>query len=154
MKALIFTISTIGCMMFTLISFGQQTDQKSTDARENLNVAKNDVKEAKANLKAAKEDSLAHYPKFKKDTEAKFKNNDKKLVELKSKQLNISEADKASFRNKVELLEQRNTDLKMKFSDFKDNKGREAFNAFKSEFDVEMDRLSGDILDFSINYKK
>jgi len=154
MKRIIFTFSTIGCLMFTLITFGQQADQKYTDAKENLNAAKSDVKEAKENLKAAKEDSLAHYPKFKKDTEAKFKNNDKKILELKTKQSNVSEADKASFRAKVESLEQRNTDLKMKFSDFKDNKGREAFNAFKSEFDVDLDRLSGDILNLSINYKK
>ena len=54
MKRIIFTFSTIGCLMFTLITFGQQADQKYTDAKENLNAAKSDVKEAKENLKAAK----------------------------------------------------------------------------------------------------
>lgn len=155
MKKTLLSLSITAFMAISLVSAqAQQADQKSTDARENMREAKIDMSDAKQDLKIAKEDSLAQLPKFKKDCEAQFKCNDKSISELKSRHLDMTDEEKAAFRNKVEVLEQKNSDLKMRLADYKNDKGREAFNAFKDNFNDDLDRVGNGIKELTINYKR
>ena len=153
-KTLLFFAITAIMAGSLLTAHAQQTDQKSTDARENMREAKINMSEAKQDLKIAKQDSLAQFPKFKKDCEAQFKCNDKSIAELKAKHLEMNEEDKATFRSRVEVLEQRNSDLKMRLADYKNDQGREAFNSFKNNFNDDLDRVDNGLMNLTINYKK
>ena len=155
MKKTILSLSITAIMAGTLFTVqAQQTDPKSSEARENMREAKINMADAKEDMKIAKQDSLAQFPKFKKDCEVQFKSNDKSIAELKNKHLDMNEQDKANYRSKVELLEQRNSDLKMRLADYKNDSGREAFNAFKDNFNDDLDRVGNGIKELTINYKK
>ncbi len=153
MKKTILSLTITAFMAGTFFTAqAQQTDQKSSDARENMREAKANVTEAKQDLKIAKQDSLAQLPKFKKDCEAQFKSNDKIIADLKAKHLDMNENDKATFRSKVEFLDQKNSDLKMRLADYKNDNGREAFNAFKDNFNDDLDRVGNGLMELTINY--
>jgi uncharacterized protein HemX len=155
MKKTILSLSIAAFMAGSLITAqAQQTDEKSSEARANMQEAKINISEAKEDLKIAKQDSLAQLPKFKRDCEKQFKTNDRSIAELKSKHLDMNESDKSVYRSEVEVLEQKNSDLKMRLADYKNNNGREAFNAFKDNFNDDLDRVSNGIMKLTINYKR
>jgi hypothetical protein len=154
MKKTILTMAIMTMAVTLSMSYGQEPDKKSVKARENLKEERKDVVEAKKDLKEAQKDSASEYQKFKTESELKIKNNEKRLAELKVKQAKMNEKDRAIYLKKVNKLEQKNADLKMKLTNYKNNEGQTKWMSFKTEFNHDMNELGRALKDFTVDNKK
>ncbi len=105
-------------------------------------------------MKEAQQDSVSDFKKFKKDSEAKIKDNEKKIADLKVKHSQMGAKELVDHQNKVSALEQKNTKLKSKLSSFKEDDSKGNWESFKVDFKHDMDELGKAMKDFSVNNKK
>jgi hypothetical protein len=133
----------------TLTTFGQVPDKQSVKARENLKEEKKDVVVAKQDLKVAQKDSVSEYQKLTKESDLKFKNNEKSIAELRESITKSSSKEMATDQKKVSLLEVKNNNLKKELADYK-VLGQTQFTTFKTEFNRDLDQLAKELKDFKI----
>jgi hypothetical protein len=150
MKKLILSLAVVAFMAGTLSnSFGQVPDKQSVKARENLKEEKKDVVVAKQDLKVAQKDSVSEYQKLTKESEVKFKNNEKCIADLRASITKNNSKAQATDQKKVSLLEDKNNSLKKELADYK-VLGQTQFSTFKAEFNRDLDRLAKELKDFKI----
>jgi hypothetical protein len=150
MKKLFLSLAVVAFMAGTLsTSFGQVPDKESVKARENLKEEKKDVVGAKTDLKVAQKDSISEYQKLTKDSEVKFKNNEKSIADLRALITKTNSKEKVADLKKVGLLEEKNNNLKKKLADYK-VEGQIKFTTFKSEFNRDLDLLAKELKDFKV----
>jgi hypothetical protein len=150
MKKLILSVAVLAFMAGTVsTSFGQVPDKQSVKARENLKEEKKDVVVAKQDLKVAQKDSVSEYQKLTKESELKFKANEKSISELRAAITKKNSKDQATDQKKVSLLEDKNNSLKKELADYK-VLGQKEFAAFKTGFDRDLAQLAKDLKDFKI----
>jgi len=146
MKKTILTMAAVAFFAVTATTaFGQNTDKKSDKAREDLTQAKQDLKEAQ-------KDSVADYQNFKKESEARFVKNEKSLADWKVKIAKSDENRRAEYEKSLAALNQKNADLKKRMVDYKQN-GETKWSLFKSEFNNDMDDFGKELTDFTIDFK-
>jgi len=150
MKKIFLSLAVVTFMAGTLsTSFGQVPDKESVKARENLKEEKKDVVGAKTDLKVAQKDSISEYQKLTKDSEVKFKNNEKSIADLRALITKTNSKEKVADLKKVGLLEEKNNNLKKKLADYK-VEGQIKFTTFKSEFNRDLDLLAKELKDFKV----
>jgi hypothetical protein len=150
MKKLFLSLAVVAFMAGTLsTSFGQVPDKGSVKARENLKEEKKDVVTAKQDLKVAQKDSVSEYQKLTKESEVKFKDNEKCVSDLRSAIVKNNSKEMAADQKKVSLLEERNYNLKKELADYKVI-GQVQFKTFKTRLNHDLDVLSKDLKDFKI----
>lgn len=150
MKKLFLSLAVVAFMAGTLsTSFGQVPDKESVKARENLKEEKKDVVGAKTDLKVAQKDSISEYQKLTKESEVKFKNNEKSIADLRALITKTNSKEKVADLKKVGLLEEKNNNLKKKLADYK-VEGQIKFTTFKSEFNRDLDLLAKELKDFKV----
>ena len=150
MKKLVLSLAVVAFLAGTVsTSFAQVPDKQSVKARENLKEEKKDVVVAKQDLKVAQKDSISEYQKLTKESEIKFKNNEKSIADLRASITKSNSKDQATDQKKVSQLELRNNDLKKKLADYK-VEGQIKFATFKSEFNKDLDQLAKELKDFKI----
>jgi uncharacterized protein HemX len=136
MKKLFLSLAMIAFISGTVItSFGQEQ--------------KKEVVVAKQNLQVAQKDSISEYQKLIKESDAKFKSNEKSITDLRIAIAKIEEKDQALNLKSVSILEQKNTDLKKVLADYK-VEGQTDFTTFKKEFNINMELLAKELKDFKI----
>jgi len=147
MRKSIFTLAVMACTVLTFsTSFGQETDKKTENAKENLKDAKVEVAVAKQDLTEAQ---TAEIKAFKEDAEQRIKKNDESITDLKIKVLKNSEKEIAPDQLRVGELEQKNIDLQKELTDYV-YVGQEEWAAFKAKFNYNMDELTKALKDFTI----
>ena len=150
MKKLALYLGIVVFMAGTISSsYGQVPDKQSAKARENLKEEKKDVVVAKQDLKIAQRDSASEYQKLTKESEVKFKNNEKAISELRASITKSNSKEQAKDQKKVSLLEEKNNALKKELADYK-TLGQVAFKKFKTEFNRDLDQLAKELKDFKI----
>jgi hypothetical protein len=149
MKKLILSLVAIAFIAGATSTFGQVADKQSVKARENLKEEKKDVVVAKQDLKVAQKDSVSEYQKLTRETEVKFKNNEKSISELRAAITKSNSKEQAADQKKVSLLEDKNNSLKKELADYK-VLGQTEFKAFKTEFNRDFDQLAKELKDFKI----
>jgi hypothetical protein len=137
-KFLIFAATGVIAMM-SLTAMAQAKEDK--DAAK----ARKDVTNAKKDLKEAKIDSAADFQKFKLDAEAKIRENEKKIAQLKAKKVNESQEVKDDYDKKVAALERRNTELRERINQA--NPKTSGWTSFKRKFNQDMESLERSIRD-------
>jgi hypothetical protein len=130
-------------------SFGQVPDKQSVKARENLKEEKKDVVVAKQDLKVAQKDSVSEYQKLTKESDIKFKSNEKSIADLRAAITKNNSKEQATDQKKVSLLEDKNNSLRKELADYK-VLGETQFTAFKSEYNRDQDQLAKELKDFKI----
>lgn len=144
MKKTILTMAAVAFFAVTATTaFGQNTDKRSDKARE-------DLTEAKQDLKVAQQDSVTDYQNFKRESEATFIKNEKSLADWKVK---VSQSDvnrRAEYEKNLAKLNQKNVDLKKRMVDYKHN-GETKWSSFKTEFNNDMDDFGKELKDFTID---
>lgn len=86
---------------------------------------------------------------FKKKTAAKIAANDKSLLEFNARIADQKSNAKAEYKKQIEVLNNKNSDLKKKLDDFKtDNKN--SWELFKNEFSHDMEELGQAFKNFTI----
>jgi hypothetical protein len=150
MKKVFLSIAIVAFIAGTVSnSFGQAPDKESVKARENLKEEKKDVVVAKKDLKIAQQDSVATYQQLTKESETKFKNNEKSITDLRARIAKNNSVNEANDQKKVTLLEQKNNNLKKELADYK-VEGQIKFGTFKNEFNNDLDELSKELKDFKV----
>jgi hypothetical protein len=150
MKKLVLSLAVVAFMAGTLsTSFGQVPDKQSVKARENLKEEKKDVVVAKQDLKVAQKDSISEYQKLTKESEVKFKSNEKCIADLRAAITKNNSKAQATDQKKVSLLEEKNNNLRKELADYK-VLGQTQFNTFKTEFNRDLDQLAKELKDFKI----
>jgi len=150
MKKLILSLAVVAFMAGTIsTSFGQAPDKESVKARKNLKEEKKDVVVAKQELKVAQKDSISEYQKLTKESEIKFKNNEKSISDLRAAITKNNSKEQATDQKKLSLLEDKNNSLKKELADYK-VLGQKEFTAFKTEFNRDLVQLAKDLKDFKI----
>jgi Flp pilus assembly protein CpaB len=150
MKKLVLSLAIVAFMAGTLsTSFGQVPDKQSVKARENLKEEKKDVVVAKQDLKVAQKDSVSEYQKLTKESEVKFKNNEKSVADLRASIMKSNSPEMASNQKKVSILEEKNYNLKKELADYK-VVGQTQFATFKTRFNRDLDELAKELKDFKI----
>lgn len=131
-------------------------------AAKNSADAKADVKDAKADLKTAEQDAAAaakkaadeaDWKQFKADSEGKITANESLVAQLKTKKKSTSKAVEAAYQKSIEAVEQKNKDLKARMSAYSE-KGQTDWQAFKTEFNHDMDELGKALKDLTVDNKK
>jgi len=115
----------------TSISYGQSTEIKSV--------------KASTEIKSAPKAGNSEFQKFRKESEKKIKGIDDKIGELKVYFYKNKVKDKIAFQDNLNLLEQKNEDLKFKLAG---NKDESTLGSFKTEFNQSMDELGKSIKEF------
>jgi outer membrane receptor for ferrienterochelin and colicin len=118
-------------------------------ARENLKEEKKDVVDAKKDLKVAVKDSTSEYQKLTRESDIKFKLNEKRIAELRTGIAKSNSKEQATDQKKVSQLEQKNNDLKRQLADYK-VEGQAKFGTFKTELNRDLDLLTKELKDFKI----
>lgn len=142
----IMTLSTL-CIGLTLTNCGSSP--------EKVENAKEDVVEAQHDLDKAKADYEEEYAKFKLESEQRISENDKNLADLKARSAEMKKDAKADYDKRVAELETRNENLKVKVRDYRDDEhDHDKWEAFKREFNHDMEELGNSFRDMSKNNVK
>lgn len=150
MKKLVLSLAVVAFIAGTIsTSFGQVPDKQSVKARENLKEEKKDVVVAKQDLKVAQKDSVSEYQKLTKESEIKFKSNEKSIADLRAAITKNNSKEQATDQKKVSIMEDKNNSLKKELADYK-VLGETQFTAFKTEYNRDQDQLAKELKDFKI----
>jgi hypothetical protein len=122
-------------------------EEKVVKAEENLEQAKTDAK-AEAD-KAAKEQAWQTY---KAEAEAKIAKNDARISELKMAKQKPGKLLDGMYTKKIEELQQRNADLRTRIVNYETE--RSDWEAFKTEFEHDMEALGKAFEDLAVDNKK
>ncbi|MDP1725241.1 MAG: hypothetical protein Q8M15_00555 [Bacteroidota bacterium] len=134
MKKIIFTITAAGFMLATILSGCNSPSKKVENAQENL-------EEARQELSQAQRDSVADFELFKKESEERINNNDKLIAAFKERMATDKKQIKEEDQKIIDNLEQKNINMRKKIEEYKEN-GKDKWEAFKVEFNHDMDELA------------
>jgi hypothetical protein len=146
MKKSIFTLALIASALTVTTAYCQKPDNKTENAKEDLQEEKLDVVVAKQDLKDAQN---ADYTAFKEDSEMKIKKNTENINDLKIKVLKSDEKFRTENQMRLGVLEQKNIVLQKQMNDYTDE-GPEKWAAFKQKFNADLDDLNKSLKDFTI----
>jgi len=140
MKKTIFFLATTLCIAGTILTGCQSSASKVENAENKLRDANNEAAEAELNLNETVQDSISDYEKFKKESDAKILANEKSIAKFKARIAVEKMENKAEYEESLLKLEQKNSDMKKKLDDYKDD-GQNKWTSFKHEFNHDMDEL-------------
>lgn len=128
--------------------------KKEEAAKEEVKEAKQDLKEVQkdANAEAQQKADAEEWAAFKTETELKIKANEVRIAELKIKLKKPGKVLDPLYAQRIEDLEKRNKELQAKIDNYVP--GQTDWQKFKTEFNHDMDELGHALKDFSVDNKK
>jgi len=122
--------------------------QKAEDAKENVQGAREDLKDAKqeANTTAVKAANDEEWKAFKIDADAKIKQNELSISELKTKLKKPGKGLDEADKQRIDALEKRNDELKSRLNGYESNKTD--WESFKRDFNHDNDGIGTSLRDF------
>ena len=111
--------------------------------------AKEDVVDAKDELKEAEEEYKMDMQNFKDENLRQIEANMVSINEFNARAEKKKKSAREAYKAKIADLEQQNTNLKMKLDGYQ-QEGKENWDAFKSEFKSDMDRLGEAFKDVTV----
>ena len=152
----IFTIVITLLIGSVFLTACQSPKAKEDEAVENVQDAKQELKDVKQDAKAQEqiqnEVSAEDWKIFKIESQQKIRENEMRIAELKVKMRKSGKLLDPLFDKKIENLEQKNTDLKAKIIAY--DKTQSNWEEFKREFKHDMDELGKAMNDLTIDNKK
>jgi hypothetical protein len=147
----IFVVVFMGLVSLALVKgCSRSSDQKFADAKARVVAAKQDVKEATADVQAA---AREEWLKFKDNANAKIAANEKCIDDYKEKMTTADGKLEKQYDRKIDALEKKNRELKSKLNDYQDS-GKDKWEQFKREFNHDIDELGTALKDFTVDNKK
>ncbi len=120
-------------------------EKRMQSAEQDLHEAKKEVKEAIKDVQTAYRDE---WHTFQFDTEAKLRDNEYRINELKRRMVAAQGKEKIQFDREIETVEQRNENLKRRLAEYRDT-GKEEWENFKKEFAGELERIQKSLSDLT-----
>ena len=124
----------------------------STPAEKVVN-AENKVTDANKDLDKANTEYLADITSYRKETADKIAANDKSIADFNARIANEKKDAKADYKNKIDALEKKNSDMKKRMDDYKAD-GKDKWEIFKIEFSHDMDGLGKAFKDLTVKNAK
>lgn len=133
MKKNILSIAAFAFMTITTFTSCKNSSEKVDKAKAN-------VTEAYTDLEKANKEYQADVEGYRNEASRKVEANNKTIAEFKSRIETQKKEAKADYIKKITELEQKNSDIKKKMDDYKDD-GKENWEKFKTEFNHDMEQL-------------
>jgi len=128
MKNRITTIAIASIIAGTILTSCQSSEKKVENAKEN-------VVEAKQDLNQIVKDSIIQ---FRTESAIKIAEHEKSIADFRMRIAKDKKANRVKYEAKLAELEQKNTDLKKRLDDYKEE-SQEQWNSFKVGFNKDMD---------------
>lgn len=132
------SILILAILAGTIFTSCKSAAQKETAAKQNLVEAKQDLKDTKI-------DNANEWLVFKAESEAKILDNEKRIGELKVKMNKPGNTFDGLYRTRIEKLEAKNIELKSKLNSYDGNETE--WKTFKSDFNRDMNEIGNNIKD-------
>lgn len=132
------TIFILAIMAGTTFISCKSAAQKETTAKQNVINAKQDLKDTKAS-------NEAEWKAFKAESQAKILDNEQRIAELKVKMNKPGNTFDGLYRTRIEKLESKNTELKSKLNNYDGNETQ--WKTFQSDFNRDMNEIGDNIKD-------
>lgn len=143
--------SILALAVFTFItSTAVLSCNSPADKVENAETA---VVDANKDLEKANDEYMAEVETYKKETADKIAANEKSIMEFNARVATEKKEARAAYKQKIAELEKKNTDMKMKMDNYKQD-GKENWEKFKTEFNHDMDELGKAFKDLTVNNVK
>ncbi|WP_428659922.1 hypothetical protein [Runella sp.] len=146
MKKTILLLAVLAIVNDSILTGCKNPEKKVEDAEVN-------VKEANEDLKEAKSEYLTDIENYKKETTEKIAANDKSIADFRSRIALEKKETRADYKKKIDALEKKNTDMKKKIDDYKEE-GKENWEKFKVEFSHDMDKMGKAFNDLTVKNTK
>ncbi|MBK9478737.1 MAG: peptidase M23 [Bacteroidetes bacterium] len=146
MKISILSVTAASIISFVVLTSCSSPEKKVDTAQEN-------VTNAQAELAKANEEYLADVENYRKETAEKIEQNEKDLAAFKLKISNEKKDAKAAYTKRIAELDEKNKGLKQKMNEYKED-GKDNWNAFKSEFNHDMEEMGKAFKDLTVNNVK
>ncbi len=154
MKKTIYTLAAITLMTATVLVGCNTSTKKEEDAKDDVADARENTEDAKEELMVAKKEANAEeWKKIKKETNKRITENKIRIAQLKVKMIKSGYSIDTLYAKKIEELEQKNKDIKIKVDSYK-NDTSDDWELFKREYNHDMDQLNRAIKDMTISNKK
>lgn len=111
-----------------------------SNSTEKLNDAKENVKEADADLEKARLEYLEDMKVYRNEAAIRIAENEKSIADFKLRVAKEKKEAKADYNKKIADLEAKNTDMKKQLDEY-EYSGSEKWKSFKEEFGKDMDSL-------------
>lgn len=132
------TILIVAIIAGTFLTSCKSAQQKEARAKENVVEAKQDLKETQVS-------NANEWKVFKAESEAKIIDNDGRIAELKVRMNKPGNTFDGMYRTRIEKLEAKNTELKSKLKNYDGNET--GWKTFKSDFNRDMNEIGTNIKD-------
>ncbi|MBP6757652.1 MAG: hypothetical protein KA133_00250 [Flavobacterium sp.] len=154
MKKIIFSLAiTVFITITTLVSCKPSTKEE-TASEDKVQEVKENVQETKDSLAAAKKEATEEeWQAFKTQTDSVINYNEARIAELKLKMKKTGKSIDAKYKENIDVLEQKNKDLKAKTATYKKERTAD-WQSFKREFNHDMDKIGQALKDLTVDNKK
>lgn len=154
MKKSIFALAVVTCISGALQISCKPATIEEKEAQEKVELARDKVDDARDSLKAAKKEAFKEeWTAFKYSSDSIIKINDSKIAQLKLRMKNTGKSIDLGYQKNIDLLEQRNKDLKVKMDTYKNDMNSD-WQSFKKEFKRDTEELGKALKDFTVDKKK
>jgi len=154
MKKSIFILAvTTSLLAGGIFTSCQSNDQKVDAAKEKVQDARQELIEVQTEAYNAEVVKIneEEWKTFKIETDNNIKNNELRIAELKLQLEKPGQTFDPVFKNRIEVLEQKNLDMKNRLNAYRNNQSD--WVVFKSEFDRDMTELQKTLREFSFDRK-
>jgi hypothetical protein len=124
-----------------------------SDSSEKLKDAEIEVAEANKNLTLAQEEYQKELKKYKIEAQERISKNEQSIKEFKVRIESNKKEAKADYDKKIIALEQKNSDMKRDLDLYK-LESKEQWDAFKVEFNQDMNEIGDALKNLTIDSKK
>lgn len=154
MKKIIFTLAVTAFMTVTILVSCKPSTNEEMALEDRVEEAKEDVREAKDSLAVARKEATAEeWNTFKSQTDSVINYNEARIAELKLKMKKTGKSIDAKYKENIDILEQKNRDLKAKTATYKNDRSAD-WQSFKREFNHDMDEIGQALKDLTVDNKK
>ncbi|MBA4319580.1 MAG: hypothetical protein C0412_14355 [Flavobacterium sp.] len=154
MKKIIFFLAITTFIVGTTVVGCKSTTKEEIESQEKVDVAEQNLKDAKDSLVVAKKAATAEeWQTFKNQTDSVISYNEAQIAELKLKMQKTGKSVDAKYQKNIDILEQKNKDLKVKVDTYK-NDANSDWQSFKREFNHDMDEIGQAFKDLTVDNKK
>lgn len=133
-----------------LAAYSAITGLELTSCTPSQKVETENVSQANPSMEESNQAYLEDVKVYRKEMSDKFNEFDQKLIEFNLKIEELKDDAKADYQKRLEVLEQKNNNLKEKINSYKEE-GKEKWDTFKAEFSHDIDELAQAFWDLSTN---
>jgi len=154
MKKIIFLLTITTFILATTLVSCKSTTKEEIESQEKVDVAEQNLKDAKDSLVMAKKAATAEeWQSFKDQKDSVISYNEARIAELKLKMQKTGKSVDAKYQKNIDILEQKNKDLKIKADTYK-NDANSDWQSFKREFNHDMDEIGQAFKNVTVDNKK